>query len=181
LADVRFEAHYGLMQGMARGPKVTRSGHQCTSPTKSRLWVHGDHHADQVGMPRLLLTLQGKCSLENRIADGMGEGGDDRTGAALGVEHLLPKWNGLEAVQRGRVQHRPRQGLGIVFDISPSKMCAERITMFLRSNFHASPPIREADIAERLTRLLHQRRRSTRVASRCPAPSQFDEGVLCAR
>jgi hypothetical protein len=23
LADVRFEAHYGLMQGMARGPKVT--------------------------------------------------------------------------------------------------------------------------------------------------------------
>src|SRR5580692_11114092 len=113
----------------------------------------------------LLLTLQGKCSLENRIADGMGEGGDDRTGAALGVEHLLPKWNGLEAVQRGRVQHRPRQGLGIVFDISPSKMCAERITMFLRSNFHASPPIREADIAERLTRLLHQRRRSTRVAS----------------
>jgi hypothetical protein len=80
-------------------------------------------------MTGLFLALQGQRRLQNRIGDGLGEGCDDRAGAAFGVEDLLPEGHLPEAVQRGVVQDGPGQCLWIVVDIGLRKVRAESIAM----------------------------------------------------
>ena len=95
-----------------------------------------DHHADERRVPGLLLALQGKRVLQDRIGHGLGEGRHDRSGTALGVENLLPERHGAEAMQRGVIQNRPGQGLRIVFGVGLLEVPAKSIAMFLRSDFH---------------------------------------------
>ncbi len=139
--------------------------------------VFVDHHADQIGMPRLLLALQSKRGLHNRIADGRSEGSNDRAGAPFGVKYLLPKGHGLESAQAIGIQHRPRQRLRIVLDVALREVRAERIAMFLRSDLHASRPRFALTIQSYCFRPVHspygRQRQGLKGPARGPTSSQL--------
>jgi len=88
-----------------------------------------DHHADEIGVARLLETLQCDRFLQHRIFDGLGELLDDQTGAQLGVQHLLPKWHCAQTAERGLVELGPRQFVGFVVLVRRLEMLTEEIAM----------------------------------------------------
>ena len=97
-----------------------------------------DHHPDHLGVAGFFQALQRHGFLQHRIGDGFGEGGDDRAGAALGIENLFPEGHGFQPRQRRLVQLRPGQRIRIELGIGLHEMAAEGVAMFERSDFHAA-------------------------------------------
>ena len=53
-----------------------------------------------IGVTGFFEPLQHDCLAHQRIADGPPVSGNDCPGSSLGVEHLLPKWDAVQPLQR---------------------------------------------------------------------------------
>src|SRR5271165_5082785 len=111
-------------------------------------------------MTCLLEPLQHDCFAHHRIGDGRGKSLDDRSGSTLGVEHLLPEWDGAQSPEGGFVEIRPSQGVGVVPTVARDKLAAETLLMVVGSDLHDGVP---AEAGGRIKRRAKRNSRGTKL------------------
>ena len=97
-----------------------------------------DHKPQQIGVARLLETLQHDRFAHQRIVDGRRIRIDDGAGAPLGIEHFGPERDRAQASQRRGVEVGPGKRLGPVGVVAPDELAAEALLVLVRADLHGA-------------------------------------------
>src|SRR5215472_191377 len=87
-------------------------------------------------MARFFKSLKRHRLAHQWITDRRGIGGDDRTGSAFGVEHLLPERNRTQAPELRRVEIGPSQCRRVEMAMACDELAAKKFLVLVRTDFH---------------------------------------------
>src|SRR6516225_7854720 len=87
-------------------------------------------------MTRFFKSLKRHRLAHQRITDRRGIGGDDRTGAAFGVEHLLPERDRTQAPELCRVEIGPSQCRRVETAMACDELATKKFLVLVRAYFH---------------------------------------------